>query len=129
MTGTCEMCLRDGVKLTRHHMIPRTTHKRKRTRKQHSREDMRGRILMICGGCHNQIHVLLTERELADEYNTVDQLFAHPDIAKYIAWIRGRKVRGRVSVRRKRRLSTRLEQGRKNGSPSGNTGRTPNGNL
>jgi len=96
------MCLRDGLKLTRHHLIPRTTHKRKRTKAQHSKEDMVGRLLMICGGCHNQIHAVLSERELAEDFHNTEALFAHPEIAKYIKWIRGRKVSGRVSVRSKR---------------------------
>jgi len=107
VNGTCEICLREDLKLTKHHLIPKATHKRKRVQKQHDKEELHGRLLWICRGCHNHVHATLSERELADEYNTIETLLAHPEIEKYIEWIRGRKVTGKVrsarSARRKRR--------------------------
>jgi 5-methylcytosine-specific restriction endonuclease McrA len=38
--------------------------------------------------CHRQIHGLLTETELARNYNTVDALRAHAEMAKFIAWVK-----------------------------------------
>ena len=40
--------------------------------------------------CHRQIHALLTESELAREYSTVDALQAHPAMAQFLAWVRGK---------------------------------------
>ena len=41
----------------------------------------------ICSPCHSQIHAVLTEKELEREYRTVPTLLAHPEIAKFAAWI------------------------------------------
>lgn len=38
--------------------------------------------------CHRQIHALLTETELARNYNTVDALLAHPELARFVAWVK-----------------------------------------
>ena len=48
--------------------------------------------------CHKQIHALLTETELARSHHTVEALLAHPDIATFVAWVRGKppEFRGRA---------------------------------
>lgn len=38
--------------------------------------------------CHRQIHALFTESELAHAYHEVEALLAHPDIARFVAWVR-----------------------------------------
>ncbi len=38
--------------------------------------------------CHRQIHALLTESELARQFNSVEALLAHPDIAIFVAWVK-----------------------------------------
>ncbi|CAM8658341.1 HNH nuclease [Comamonadaceae bacterium] len=38
--------------------------------------------------CHRQIHALLTESELARQFNSVEALLAHPDIAMFVAWVK-----------------------------------------
>lgn len=38
--------------------------------------------------CHNEIHAALTEAELARAYNTFEALQAHPELARFIAWIK-----------------------------------------
>lgn len=38
--------------------------------------------------CHRQIHALLTETELARQFNSVEALLAHPDIALFVAWVK-----------------------------------------
>lgn len=40
--------------------------------------------------CHRQIHALLTETELARDYATVEALQAHPDLARFVAWVRNK---------------------------------------
>lgn len=37
--------------------------------------------------CHRHIHALFTETELARSYHTVEQLLAHPDMARFVAWV------------------------------------------
>ena len=103
MTGTCKICLREELKLTKHHLIPKATHKKYRRRGEYSQEEMQTRLLLVCRTCHSQIHALLSEKELATDYNTVEDLLAHPEVTKYTAWIRKRKFSGRVPVRKRRR--------------------------
>lgn len=38
--------------------------------------------------CHRQIHALFTERELADAYFTIDALLAHPELGKFLRWVK-----------------------------------------
>ena len=86
-THACELCQREGVRLTRHHLIPKSTHRTKRIRKKFDRDERTGAILMLCKPCHKQIHATVTEKQLADQFNTREALLAHPDIAKFLDWI------------------------------------------
>ena len=38
--------------------------------------------------CHRQIHALLTETELTRQFNSVDALLTHPDVALFVAWVK-----------------------------------------
>ncbi|WP_338845822.1 HNH endonuclease signature motif containing protein [Massilia sp. W12] len=38
--------------------------------------------------CHRQIHALFSESELAQHYCTVEALLAHPEIQKFVNWIK-----------------------------------------
>lgn len=38
--------------------------------------------------CHRQIHALFTDKELANNYNNVAQLLTHPEMAKFVGWIK-----------------------------------------
>ncbi|BDT71928.1 hypothetical protein os4_14560 [Comamonadaceae bacterium OS-4] len=38
--------------------------------------------------CHRQIHALLTETELARQFNSVDALLTHADVALFVAWVK-----------------------------------------
>ena len=83
----CELCQREGMPLTRHHLIPRRTHRLKRIRKRFDRDTRLGSILMLCKPCHKQIHAVLDEKSLAEHYNNRERLAAHPDIEKFLRWI------------------------------------------
>ena len=103
MIGTCELCGRTGVQLTRHHLVPRTRHRNKRVRRRFSREERTTRILMVCRPCHSQIHALITEKELADRYPSREALLSHPGIRRFVAWIRERPPDLKPRGRRRRR--------------------------
>jgi hypothetical protein len=87
-TDHCELCGRVMDLLTKHHLIPRTRHRKKRNKKLFERVDVRTRIIWICRPCHNHIHDVLTEKQLEADYNTRAALLAHPDIERFIDWIR-----------------------------------------
>lgn len=86
-TDRCRLCGRAGVRLTRHHLIPKRTHRLKRIRRRFDRAAREGRLLHVCRPCHKQIHAVLEEKELAERYHHREALLAHPEIAKFVAWI------------------------------------------
>ena len=93
----CAICGRAEV-LTKHHLIPRTRHPDKRNKRDFDRAVVK-RTVGICRPCHAQIHAVLTEKELERGYNTVARLHAHPEIAKFAAWIAGKPRGFRVPTR------------------------------
>jgi hypothetical protein len=97
--NVCAICRRGGLPLTKHHLIPRTTHKRKRIAKQFSAEE-RCETVPLCRSCHSQVHATFNEMELAEQYNTLDKLMAHEEIARYAKW--ATRQRGKITVRGKR---------------------------
>lgn len=54
--------------------------------------------------CHRHLHALFSETELARDYATVPALMAHPDVARFVAWVKdkppGFMERTRRSARR-----------------------------
>ena len=84
---SCELCGRPGVLLTRHHLIPRTRHTNKRARQSTTREE-RQHVALLCRPCHSQIHALFTEKQLERDFPALALLAAHPDVARFVDWIR-----------------------------------------
>lgn len=95
MEGTCDLCYRSPVKTSEHHLIP----------KQFGGVD--GPTAMLCSACHRQIHALFTNEELAGFYHSVARLQDHPDMSKYLRWVKKqdpeKKITTRKSNRRKRK--------------------------
>lgn len=87
----CELCCRDK-KLTKHHLIPRAVHSKKKYINRFGKKEMRHRGLMLCKLCHNGIHDLIPdEKDLAESYNTKELLLIHEGIKKHIAWVKKQK--------------------------------------
>jgi hypothetical protein len=40
--------------------------------------------------CHRQLHALFSEAELAREYSTIAALQAHPQVARFVEWVRSK---------------------------------------
>lgn len=97
----CPLCRRPlvpGPSVNEHHLVPRT-YKGTGTVRLH-------RI------CHGKIHAVLSERDQRDWYHTIDRLRAHPEIAAFVRWVRGkdpeftsrhRGAKGGTASRRRRR--------------------------
>ncbi|MBV8707412.1 MAG: hypothetical protein JO028_09490 [Acidobacteriaceae bacterium] len=98
----CELCKRADTELTRHHLIPRARHRKGEIHRTFDKAELTGRLAMLCRACHKFVHTVLSERQLADEYNTVHQLLTHPEIAKFVRWIAKRPPGLRVSSRKRR---------------------------
>jgi len=87
----CELCDR-AKKLTKHHLIPKAVHTKKRYLNRFGKQEMHQRGLRICRDCHAGIHDLIPdEKELADKYYTKELLLANEAIRKHVAWVRKQK--------------------------------------
>ncbi len=77
--GTCVICLRPmvaGKSVNEHHLIPKT---------YKGAETVTIHVI-----CHTKIHSILSEKELRDYYHTPDRLRSHPEIEKFIGWIKNK---------------------------------------
>lgn len=73
---TCPLCGReliDGPSVNEHHLVPRT-YRGRATVRMH-------RI------CHNKIHSVFSEKELADYYHTPERLLENEEIRKFVNWV------------------------------------------
>jgi hypothetical protein len=70
-TAECELCDRDWVPLTYHHLIPKSTHDRVRKRGWHG-EEVLNSVAWLCRACHSFVHRLASNEELARYYYTVE---------------------------------------------------------
>lgn len=90
------MCRRQVGTLTRHHLIPQTRHKNRRNKRDFDRSEVKQRIALLCKPCHKHVHATLDNKQLEREFNTVEALAAHPEIARFVDWIAGRPDGTRV---------------------------------
>ncbi|MEK4234066.1 HNH endonuclease [Anoxybacillus sp. FSL W8-0703] len=74
MKGMCELCGREGVVLTAHHLTPKEYGGTETAR--------------LCIPCHKQIHALYTNEELASRLYTMEQMQHDEQIASFVRWIR-----------------------------------------
>ncbi len=86
----CGLCEREVQHTSRHHLVPREEGGRY------------GPVVDLCQPCHSTVHLLLTNRELARRYNTVESLRGAEELQKYLHWVRRNRVE-RISNRRARR--------------------------
>lgn len=88
----CELCGRTTKKgSTAHHLIPVTCHSNKWFQKRFTREQM-SETVQLCRECHNAVHRFVPrEKELGRHYPTLQHLREHPQIAKFVQWIRKQK--------------------------------------
>lgn len=71
----CELCNRTVSSITKHHLIPL------------EKGGKKFETLSLCRTCHNQIHALFTNRELAVYYHTLESLKRDQKIIKFLRFI------------------------------------------
>ena len=74
----CPICGRPippEAKQSLHHLVPKLKGGRN------------GPTVLLHQICHNTIHATLSETELARRFDTPEKLRAHPEIAKFAAWV------------------------------------------
>lgn len=74
-------------RLTRHHLRPRA----------HGGTE----TVLLCSGCHRQVHALFENRTLAEELDSLEKLRQDPQIRRYLSWAKRQKG-GHIRVRRSR---------------------------
>ncbi len=91
-TDMCPLCNRPlGRKREKHHLIPRLKGGRE--------------TVTLHPICHQKIHALFTEAQLARSYATIDALRAEPEIIKFVRWLRGKPADFHAPTRRARSKS------------------------
>ncbi|KAF2201523.1 hypothetical protein GQ43DRAFT_415606 [Delitschia confertaspora ATCC 74209] len=84
----CELCGRDWIPLTYHHLIPRSTHERVLKRGWHN-EDMLNSVAWLCRMCHSFVHRVASNEELAKCFYTVELLEEREDVRVWVKWVGG----------------------------------------
>jgi len=79
----CQVCERH-VRLTRHHLFPRETHKAL-IRKGHEKSSLI-QTVSICRMCHSTIHRFFSNDELSSRFYTIDLLLSDDRFYKYARW-------------------------------------------
>ncbi|KAK4157701.1 hypothetical protein C8A00DRAFT_11515 [Chaetomidium leptoderma] len=92
----CEICGRDWINLSYHHLIPRMVHDKVVKRGWHRADELQN-VAWLCGACHRFVHRFRGHEELAREYFTVERLLAAEEVRRFGEWV-GR-VRWKAGVR------------------------------
>ncbi len=75
--GICPLCDRVMVKgpsIDEHHFLPKCKGGKEKT--------------LVHKTCHRKLHQTFTENELRDQYDSPEKCRAHPEIDKYIKWLK-----------------------------------------
>lgn len=110
----CAICGR-AVPVTRHHLVPRSQHRRlrKRLARRGEERDLCGTI-PLCAACHSTVHQTFSEKELAESHDTLEKLLADERVARWRDWLAG-KPDGFSPKLRSWKLAPHRAQGRRKG--------------
>lgn len=81
----CEICGRDWIPLTYHHLIPKEVHAKAIKRKWHE-EWMLNSVAWLCRACHTFVHRMASNEELAKEWYTIERLLERDDVQNWARW-------------------------------------------
>ena len=85
----CALCLRPLGRLReKHHLVPRSHGGRE--------------TVTLHPICHRKIHDALSEREMAQAYASPEALRRHPEIGKFLRWLRDKPADFHKVTRRSR---------------------------
>jgi 5-methylcytosine-specific restriction endonuclease McrA len=66
----------DRKQLTQHHCLPR------------ERGGTQENVELLCSQCHGMVHATYTNRTLAAQYPTIQELRKAPELAPFLRWVR-----------------------------------------
>lgn len=87
-TLACELCDRDWIPLTYHHLIPKAVHAKVLKRGWHE-ESKLSSVAWLCRACHSFVHRVASNEELAREWFSVERLREREDVQRWIGWVGG----------------------------------------
>ncbi|KAI1188586.1 YisB protein [Nemania serpens] len=82
----CELCGRDWINLSYHHLIPRFVHAKAVKRGWHRACDLQS-VAWLCGACHGFVHRFAAHEELARRFYSVERLLAEEEVRRWVAWV------------------------------------------
>ncbi|CDM33297.1 hypothetical protein DTO013E5_9120 [Penicillium roqueforti] len=82
----CEICERDWIPLSYHHLIPRGVHAKVVKRGWHD-EWMLNSVAWLCRACHSFVHRMASNEELAREWFTVERICEREDVRDWAIWV------------------------------------------
>ncbi|MBM4761680.1 HNH endonuclease [Bacillus sp. B15-48] len=74
--GQCELCGRNNIETTVHHLLPK------------EKGGTFGETANLCIPCHKQIHALYTNEEIAARLTTIQDLRTDEQLSRFIKWLR-----------------------------------------
>ncbi|KAL4811526.1 hypothetical protein BDV18DRAFT_129549 [Aspergillus unguis] len=84
--SACEICERDWIPLSYHHLIPRGVHDKVRKKGWHD-EWMLNSVAWLCRACHSFVHRMASNEELAREWFTVERILEREDVRDWARWV------------------------------------------
>ncbi|KAL1962479.1 hypothetical protein VTN77DRAFT_9600 [Rasamsonia byssochlamydoides] len=85
-TNACEICDRDWIPLSYHHLIPREVHDKVLKRGWHEEWKLNS-VAWLCRACHSFVHRMASNEELAREWYTVDRILQREDVQDWAKWV------------------------------------------
>ncbi|KAA8644761.1 hypothetical protein EYZ11_002181 [Aspergillus tanneri] len=85
-SSACEICERDWIPLSYHHLIPRGVHAKVLKKGWHDKW-MLNSVAWLCRACHSFVHRMASNEELAREWYTVDRIMEREDAQDWAKWV------------------------------------------
>ncbi|PIA97980.1 hypothetical protein CB0940_05562 [Cercospora beticola] len=82
----CEICQREHLPLTCHHLIPRAIHAKAVKRGWHKEWEL-NKVAWLCRACHSYVHRIASNEELGKELYSVELLMEREDVQKWSIWV------------------------------------------
>lgn len=86
--SACEICDRDWIGLTYHHLIPRAVHAKVLKRGWHPESKLND-VAWLCRACHSFVHRMAGNEELARQWWSVERISAREDVQRWRRWVGG----------------------------------------
>ena len=86
--SACEICERDWVPLTYHHLIPKAVHAKALKRSWHADHTLNS-VAWLCRACHSFVHKMASNEELALDWYTIERICTRDDVKKWATWVGG----------------------------------------